>query len=41
MGKTENWFPKSTIKSQYSPEKESLQTFLIDSWIIEKNKIAV
>jgi hypothetical protein len=37
----ENWFPKSTIKSQYSPEKEITQTFLIDSWIIEKNKIAV
>lgn len=37
----ENWFPKSTIKSHYSPEKETSQTFLIDSWIIEKNKIAV
>lgn len=38
---SENWFPKSTIKSHYSPEKETSQTFLIDSWIIEKNKIAV
>ncbi len=38
---TENWFPKSTIKSQYSSDKESLQTFLIDSWIIERNKIVV
>ena len=38
---SENWFPKSTIKSQFSPEKETSQTFLIDSWIIEKNKIAV
>jgi len=37
----ENWFPKSTIKSQYSPEKETSQTFLIDSWIIEKNKINI
>jgi hypothetical protein len=37
----ENWFPKSTIKSQYSPEKETSQTFLIASWIIEKNKIPV
>jgi hypothetical protein len=37
----ENWFPKSTIKSQYSPERETSQTFLIDSWIIEKNKINV
>ncbi len=40
-GGTENWFPKSTIKSHYSPEKEITQTFLIDSWIIEKNKIVV
>lgn len=37
----ENWFPKSTIKSQYSPERETSQTFLIDSWIIEKNKINI
>jgi len=37
----ENWFPKSTIKSEYSPEQVTSQTFLIDSWIIEKNKIAV
>ncbi len=37
----ENWFPKSTIKSQYSPEKQTPQTFLIDSWIIEKNKINI
>ena len=38
---TENWFPKSTIKSEYSPEKETSQTFLVDSWIIEKNKIHI
>jgi hypothetical protein len=37
----ENWFPKSTIKSQYSPEQENSQKFLIDTWIIEKNKIAI
>ncbi|MFW9822944.1 MAG: hypothetical protein ACFFE4_08425 [Candidatus Thorarchaeota archaeon] len=37
----ENWFPKSTIKSQYSLEKETSQTFLIDSWIIERNKINI
>jgi hypothetical protein len=37
----ENWFPKSTIKSQYSLDKESSQTFLIDSWIIDKNKINI
>jgi hypothetical protein len=40
-GGAENWFPKSTIKSHYSPEKEISQTFLIESWIIEKNKIPV
>ena len=38
---TENWFPKSTIKSDYSSEKETSQTFHVASWIIEKNKIAV
>ena len=30
----EGWFPKSTIKSHYSPEKEISQIFLIDSWIL-------
>ena len=34
----EDWFPKSTIKSHYSPEKEISQIFLIDSWILERNK---
>ena len=37
----ENWFPKSTIKSEFSIEEETSQTFLVDSWIIEKNKIPV
>ncbi len=37
----ENWFPKSTIKSDYSLDKDTAQTFLIDSWIIEKNKINI
>jgi hypothetical protein len=36
----ENWFPKSNIKSHYSSEKEILQIFLIDSWILERKKIA-
>ena len=36
----EFWIPKSTIKSEYHPEKASKQSFIIDSWIIEKNKIA-
>jgi hypothetical protein len=33
----EVWFPKSTIKSEYSIEKEGTQNFRVDSWIIEKN----
>lgn len=37
----ENWFPKLAIKSHYSPEKEISQIFLIDSWILERNKFAV
>ena len=36
----ERWFPKSTIKSHYSPEKKIAQIFLIDSWILERDKIA-
>lgn len=35
----EGWFPKSTIKSHYSPEKEISQIFLIDSRVLERNKI--
>lgn len=33
------WIPKSTIKSQYNLELGGNQTFLIDSWIIEKNHL--
>jgi hypothetical protein len=33
----ENWFPKSTIKSHYSPEKDVSQIFLVDLWILERN----
>jgi hypothetical protein len=33
----EVWFPKSTIKSKYSLEKEGSQNFHVDSWIVEKN----
>ncbi len=36
----ENWFPKSTIKSHYSHEKEISQIFFNDLWIVERNKIA-
>ncbi len=35
----ELWFPKTTISSQYNPEKEIEQIFLIDQWILEKNDI--
>ena len=33
------WIPKSTIKSQYNAEKNTKQTFLIDSWFLEKNNL--
>jgi hypothetical protein len=33
------WIPKSTIKSQYNPEIHVKQTFLIDSWFLEKNNL--
>ena len=35
----EIWFPKSVIHSDYSSEKDADQSFLIDSWILKKNKI--
>lgn len=35
----EVWIPKSSIHSQYIPRKSITQTFLIDNWILEKNKI--
>ncbi len=35
----EHWFPKSAIKSTYDSAKESKQSFIIDSWILEKNKV--
>ena len=33
------WIPKSTIKSQYNPEINIKQSFLIDSWFLEKNDL--
>jgi len=36
----EKWFPKSIIKSTYTPENHIRQMFLVDSWFIEKNNIA-
>ncbi|KKM86448.1 hypothetical protein LCGC14_1278860, partial [marine sediment metagenome] len=35
----EHWFPKSTIKSPYDSAKGLKQAFIIDSWILEKNKV--
>jgi len=35
----EHWIPKSTIKSSYNSVEGSKQSFIIDSWILEKNKV--
>ncbi|KKL55838.1 hypothetical protein LCGC14_2251400 [marine sediment metagenome] len=35
----EYWFPKSTIKPTYDSAKGLKQSFIIDSWILEKNKV--
>ncbi len=35
----EVWIPKSTIHSQYIPRKNSTQSFLIENWILKKNKL--
>ncbi len=35
----ENWIPKSTIHCQYNPKKKLSQKFLIDNWILNRNKI--
>jgi hypothetical protein len=35
----EIWIPKSTIHCQYSPKKQLNQGFLIDNWILKRNKI--
>jgi len=35
----EIWIPKSTIHCQYSPKKLFSQSFLIDNWILNRNKI--
>jgi len=35
----EVWVPKSIIKSQFISEKNKKQTFLVDSWFLEKNKL--
>lgn len=35
----EIWIPKSTIHCQYIPKKMFNQNFLIDNWILKRNKI--
>ena len=35
----EIWIPKSTIHSDFYPDMKVTQTFLIDRWILERNKI--
>ena len=35
----EFWVPKSTIHCQYTPKKDMVQNFLIDKWILKRNKI--
>lgn len=35
----ELWIPKSTIHGKYIPKKNKDQKFLIDDWILKKNKI--
>lgn len=35
----EIWVPKSKIHSKYSNEKEVVQSFVIETWILKKNKL--
>lgn len=35
----EIWIPKSTIHCQYIPKKNITQKFLIDNWVLKRNKI--
>ena len=36
----EAWVPRSTIYNEYNEsESENSQEFLIDTWLLEKNKI--
>lgn len=36
---SEIWVPKSTIHSNFTNEKNTNQNFMIDSWILKKNKV--
>ncbi|MFX0073503.1 MAG: hypothetical protein ACFFAO_20690, partial [Candidatus Hermodarchaeota archaeon] len=35
----EIWIPKSTIHSTFNSKKKLNQSFLIDNWILKRNKI--
>ena len=35
----EFWIPKSTVHNEYDIKSKDLQKFVVDKWIIEKNKI--
>lgn len=35
----EAWIPKSAIHSYFNPKKTSLQSFLIENWILKKNNL--
>ena len=35
----EIWIPKSTIHCQYNPKQKLVQKFLIDNWVLKRNKI--
>ena len=35
----EIWIPKSTIHSYFNPKKSSLQSFMIENWILKKNNL--
>ena len=35
----EHWIPKSTITSKFNSQQETFQSFSIQTWVLEKNKI--
>ena len=37
----EFWVPKSVIHSPFEQKKETKQSFIIDKWILEKNKVII
>ncbi len=35
----EAWIPKSTVHNEFTPDEHQLQSFFIDIWVLEKNKV--